>query len=548
MSLVLGTFETDLIVKKENTMQTINHSYVFFHRSTWTELILIASILFSFFGYTQGTHVVDWNWNLFEQSWNENSEHWQAMIKLDQERERPSLLHAAITGHNLEIAQHLIAIGYDLNGRLGLDSNCPIHTAVLSNVPKMVMLLLQNSALLSPKNGMRRTPLHEAVAHGNKEMVLLLVQHGANILEPTGFGETTLHLALQFPDLMSFLIEKGVPLNTQTKKFGDTALHEAARLNRLTAVECLLKHHANTKIQNKDRRTPIEVAIRNGNLDIVNELLPHHDGSLVPLYKQAQDHQCFLISEYLIKHWISYPNTHTDDLKFAISECREGLLQYLLTKHQLAFLPELSFECHKRTQFDLLLRYGVHPSSGIFKDWVWDTHLLLSEGLHPTKYGNHHRDLHDWLYQIGDAMGLQEESKQLLISRDLLSLLPLIQQPNKAIPPPAWLEKDNVWLQYVQWLQLASSLNGLQKEELLVQLQKFHLSSFEKQRIPPMNLFQITLGNIQNSIPNLDLDQTWIEVLLERISKSPWKTHCQGMLAYLMLFKTINSSSTHVPQ
>ncbi len=103
-----------------------------------------------------------------------------------------ALTYCAYSG-NVELAEQLVALGADVNGRHPNTHMTPMHTAAAFNHPEMVTFLLdreanpdiatssgtQSPAFYSPHGG--ETPLHLAVAQENTEVIRILLAAGAHL-------------------------------------------------------------------------------------------------------------------------------------------------------------------------------------------------------------------------------------------------------------------------------------------------------------------------------------------------------------------------------
>ena len=95
-------------------------------------------------------------------------------------------------------------------------------------------------------------------------------------------GHSLLHIAIlldhlgvppeQILNMMSFLISKGINLNTQTYGVKNTALNLAVRKDNRGAVKLLINAGANVDLPDKDTATPLHAATRN-RIDILKDLI-----------------------------------------------------------------------------------------------------------------------------------------------------------------------------------------------------------------------------------------------------------------------------------
>ena len=116
-------------------------------------------------------------------------------------------------------------------------------------------------------------PLHYSAFYDNKEIAEALVQHGARGDVVTHRGILPLHLAAlaRRTEVLPVLLGVTRDKNKQDHD-GDTALHMAVTNNATEAVR-LLAPLTNLTMRNKKEETPIDVAIRCDNRDIVQILI-----------------------------------------------------------------------------------------------------------------------------------------------------------------------------------------------------------------------------------------------------------------------------------
>ncbi|KAJ9598762.1 hypothetical protein L9F63_026702 [Diploptera punctata] len=139
------------------------------------------------------------------------------------------------------------------------------------------------------------TALHYAAKHGMKHLLRTFLNDlGGNPNKKNGCNETSLHAACQLSQQKSFSAQerraacvalllqwRGVPLNSggrervdlqaQDQK-GNTALHCAATSGLKRCVELLLNHGSPLFIENHDKFTPCDMAMRSNHHDIAQLL------------------------------------------------------------------------------------------------------------------------------------------------------------------------------------------------------------------------------------------------------------------------------------
>jgi len=113
--------------------------------------------------------------------------------------------------------------------------------------------------------------------HNLDEAKELLKKHSININVQNDEGLTALHLAASKkynnPEIVQMLLLKGANPDLQNNKYGTTALHYAARNNKIEIVNILLDKGANTDLQNKYGETALFYALTFNYKEIVQILL-----------------------------------------------------------------------------------------------------------------------------------------------------------------------------------------------------------------------------------------------------------------------------------
>ena len=86
-------------------------------------------------------------------------------------------------------------------------------------------------------------------------------------------GNTALHQAVRVNrvDLVEMLLNHGAQVNLPNE-VGNTALHVAAYIGCLAAIKVLLQHQASPSIKNKAYKTAYDIAVEQGHLSIAREL------------------------------------------------------------------------------------------------------------------------------------------------------------------------------------------------------------------------------------------------------------------------------------
>lgn len=158
----------------------------------------------------------------------------------------------------------------DLISRLNLQNSHgvgAIHVAAMHGLPKMLNTLLALGVDLLIKDENNYTALHYAASRGHQNTLLLLLHAGAEINALSNDKNSALSVAalnghsncvkalLYYCDHMNVRIDR----NAQNK-FGDTALHLAAKWGFSEIIETLLEYGARVDICNRAGHRAIELA------------------------------------------------------------------------------------------------------------------------------------------------------------------------------------------------------------------------------------------------------------------------------------------------
>ncbi|KAK6212805.1 putative ankyrin-repeat protein [Pestalotiopsis sp. IQ-011] len=203
-------------------------------------------------------------------------------------------LFQAAEGSQLEIVKLLLEAGAVANAP-ERNGETALHTAAEHNLVHMAKLLINAGGDPNARWSSRTksiylggdTPLHSAARQGNMDMANLLLEAGASVNTPDDNGDTPLHKVGNFRkvDMTKLLLKAGAYVNAQNKVGSSplaavecvevllqrgadvnitdmnkrTALHEAAKLNRIHAMELLIRGGADVNVVDIDGQTALDV-------------------------------------------------------------------------------------------------------------------------------------------------------------------------------------------------------------------------------------------------------------------------------------------------
>ena len=186
------------------------------------------------------------------------------------------------------VIQDLISQGAKLNAQMDKTGETPLHLAARYARADAAKRLLDagDDAIANAQDNTGRTPLHAAVAADAQGVFHILLKNRYTNLDAKAFdGTSPLMLAVRMAieGVPEALIEAGADVNIADEN-GKTALHWAAAVNNVDAVNTLLKNNANRDAQDHKDETPLFLAAREGSFQAAKALLDHGAN------REIQDH------------------------------------------------------------------------------------------------------------------------------------------------------------------------------------------------------------------------------------------------------------------
>lgn len=119
------------------------------------------------------------------------------------------------------------------------------------------------------------TPLIHAVSSNHTDTALLLIREGADIHRRTQAGSVALGFAARHGNIsvVSQLLARGVGIDQQSGKVGDTPLMTASYYGQLEMVKFLLEHGAGINARNVEGESALAMAAQHPNSEVVKYLL-----------------------------------------------------------------------------------------------------------------------------------------------------------------------------------------------------------------------------------------------------------------------------------
>ena len=209
---------------------------------------------------------------------NQNSENKNIneYFELIQERNKDKLIEC-IGNSDYKIWELKDENGYTILHKAVFNGDMELTELIIGEVKKRIGLNSKNALpkFLNEKTNEGITALHYAAYKGNIPMLQYLMKFGASIMETTNFGKNVLHMAAEGnqPSMMIYLISKENQSHDCVDENGSTPLHRACYCGGEEAVNFLIYLGADINAQDKEKLTPLHLAVLGENENIVLKLL-----------------------------------------------------------------------------------------------------------------------------------------------------------------------------------------------------------------------------------------------------------------------------------
>ncbi|GMH37616.1 hypothetical protein BSKO_05489 [Bryopsis sp. KO-2023] len=230
-------------------------------------------------------------------------------------------LHLAAAYNHLEIVNHLLEMGHNVDVTTEGDFATPLYMAACGGHTEITRALLRKEANVMIVNKYGWSPLHAAADQGHYEMVKDILDHalsaklrtyvnltteagwsvlhhatrsgnlklirlllplcGNHLNQQCNVGYTPLHIAADngLDDVAELLLEAGADANVQSKD-GWTALHVAQDKNNIVICRMLLRKNANPDLAGQDGVTALHRAAFQNHIEFAKILVKEGKASL----------------------------------------------------------------------------------------------------------------------------------------------------------------------------------------------------------------------------------------------------------------------------
>ena len=168
---------------------------------------------------------------------------------------------------SLERVRQLVQDGKIVNTQSGNFGSTPLMCAAERGHEQVVVELIRAGASLTATNDSQQTALHHDSWYGQSSVVNTFIEAGANINEQDKYGRTPLMFAaaIGYDQVVLELIRAGanvtaISSHRMTVAADSTALHFAAKYDRIECGILLVEAGADMRTRNRDFKSPLDLA------------------------------------------------------------------------------------------------------------------------------------------------------------------------------------------------------------------------------------------------------------------------------------------------
>lgn len=178
-------------------------------------------------------------------------------------------LYTAAEHDQFEFADFLLLEGAD--EFTSTDSTTLLHLAAARGSTTAIICFLDLGFDIDALNDHGYTPLYFAAKAGKLDSIKVLMNNGSDLLTRDKDGNSLLHIAVEENDSVAVqtLIDAGINVDIAAGYWSLTPLHICAVNRNMNVAELLICNDANIKCKTNDGRTPLDIALKNNDPDMV---------------------------------------------------------------------------------------------------------------------------------------------------------------------------------------------------------------------------------------------------------------------------------------
>lgn len=218
-------------------------------------------------------------------------EHHSTDVFREQTYNGASCLHFACASNSFKTLAKLTTFFPSLINIQMMNGVTPFYLAVQENNYPVVKFLLKMGANINLRATDGMAPLHVACSNNNLVIAkYILEQNVSNVNDNTLNGSNPLHFASSknSVDLVSYLFASGAKI--LPNKNGNTPLHECAIQGNIEVARLLIANGCEVSFKNNDRKTCIDVAKANSQIEFVKEFKSFLDKDQKSLFDTKNTH------------------------------------------------------------------------------------------------------------------------------------------------------------------------------------------------------------------------------------------------------------------
>lgn len=186
-------------------------------------------------------------------------------------------LHEAAKFYRESCIYKLLELNLSVND-VGHHGFLPLHYAAKNGkTPSVLIEKSKFNNIMDEKDHFGNTPLHIAALHRNMDFCETLVKQNANPQAKNLLGWQPIHMAssVGHHPLISYFVSQKCNVNavTDEEDLNQTALHIACKKQQIDSVRCLLNVSASPSLPDKQKNTPLHLAAKLGDIEILKLLL-----------------------------------------------------------------------------------------------------------------------------------------------------------------------------------------------------------------------------------------------------------------------------------